>query len=273
MSELARLSIGEFSRLTWLSPKALRLYERRGLLVPDLVDDGTGYRFYLASQAERARTIALLRRVGMPLERIGAVLDSIGDERRVLLERYRSETVLAHERAISLLDGLTDDLVGSRPLQDAPAVRRRSTAAWTFLSRTVRTTAADLPSQIERSVASLIERAGPVRDALQPFAVLYHGEVGWESDGPIEVRIPVTDPDAADGSEPTGVEVFVDVPRSSVQFPTILRAFDAVRHAATRDGDRPLGPPREIYSNGPPFTCRVAQRVDPGRARSPARER
>lgn len=51
MSTTARLSIGEFSRLTWLSPKALRLYERRGLLLPDLVDEYTGYRYYRPAQA------------------------------------------------------------------------------------------------------------------------------------------------------------------------------------------------------------------------------
>jgi MerR family regulatory protein len=38
------VSIGEFSRLSRLSPKALRLYDELGLLVPDHVDAATGYR-------------------------------------------------------------------------------------------------------------------------------------------------------------------------------------------------------------------------------------
>jgi len=39
-------SIGEFSRITGLSIKALRLYHEKGILVPGRVDDATGYRYY-----------------------------------------------------------------------------------------------------------------------------------------------------------------------------------------------------------------------------------
>ncbi|MFV2196410.1 MerR family transcriptional regulator [Nocardiopsis sp. LOL_012] len=258
----APLPIGEFSRLTWLSPKALRLYERRGLLVPDTVDTYTGYRYYRRSQAERARTIALLRRVGMPLERIGAVLDADGDERRALLDAYRADVVRAHQRAVALLDGLAGGLSEGRPPPegDPPRVSGRDVAAQPFVSRTVRTTVADLPSHIERAAAGLAQRAGAAMDRSRPLVVVYHGEVGWESDGPVEVRVPVTDASHADGVEPAGSELFVDVPYGEVQFPTILRSFDAVRGAAARDGRRPSGSPREVYLDGDPFRCQVAQR-------------
>lgn len=268
MSGTARLSIGEFSRLTWLSQKALRLYERRGLLLPDLVDEYTGYRYYRPSQAERARTIALLRRVGMPLERIGAVLAAGEDRRRELIEQYRVETTRAHERAVSLLDGLAGGL-GGEPDSRAPGVQIRVARRWAFVSRTLRTTAADLPEHIERVAAALTQRAGANVDRTQPLVVVYHGEVSWESDGPIEVRVPVREEDAADGIEPEGHEVFVDVPFGEVQFPTILRFFDAVREAASGESRRPAGAPREIYLDGDPFRCQVGHRYeDSGRARS-----
>lgn len=263
MSETgARLSIGEFSRLTWLSAKALRLYERRGLLRPAAVDEYTGYRYYRPSQAERARMIALLRRAGMPLERIGAVLDAGADERRDLLDAYRTETVRAHERAVALLDGLARGLCGDRPVPagDTAEVAVRDVAAQPFVARTVRTTVADLSSHIERAAAALSQRAGAAVDWSRPLVVVYHGEVGWESDGPVEVRVPVADEAGADGVEPAGSELFVDVPYGEVQFPTILRAFDAVRDAATRGGRRPSGSPREVYLDGDPFRCQVAQR-------------
>ena len=60
-------------------------------------------------------------------------------------------------------------------------------------------------------------------------------------------RVPVTGESSADGVEPAGSELFVDVPYGEVQFPTILRAFDAVRDAATHSTRRPSGSPREIY--------------------------
>jgi PPM family protein phosphatase len=69
------LTIGEFARASRLSPKALRLYDELGLLAPARVDAWTGYRFYRPEQLERARLVAWLRRLGMPLARIGAVCD------------------------------------------------------------------------------------------------------------------------------------------------------------------------------------------------------
>ena len=254
-----RLSIGEFSRVTWLSPKALRLYERRGLLPPDVVDAYTGYRYYRPSQQERAREIALLRRVGMPLERIGAILDAPPDERRALVDAFRADAVRAHERAVALLDDLADGWSGAAA-GDGLDAASRAVPAQPFVAQTLRTTAADLPVHIEHAAAALTQRAGTAIDRARPLVVVYHGEVSWESDGPVEVRVPVDGAAAADGVEPEGTELFVEVPYGEVQFPTILRSFDAVRAAAARDGRRPSGAPRELYLDGDPFRCEVAQR-------------
>lgn len=64
------LGIGEFARQSGLTPKALRLYDELGLLVPAEVDPYTGYRRYRPGQLDRARLVARLRLVGMPLARI-----------------------------------------------------------------------------------------------------------------------------------------------------------------------------------------------------------
>ena len=57
------MSIGEFARHSRLSPKALRLYDELGLIEPARVDDDSGYRYYSASQLDRARLIAALRQL------------------------------------------------------------------------------------------------------------------------------------------------------------------------------------------------------------------
>ena len=49
------LTIGAFGRLTGLSPKALRHYDRIGLLKPDAVDPQSGYRRYGREQIETGR--------------------------------------------------------------------------------------------------------------------------------------------------------------------------------------------------------------------------
>jgi PPM family protein phosphatase len=70
------LTIGEFARAARLTPKALRLYDELGLLRPVRVDEASGYRYYSPDQLERARLVAWLRRLGMPLASIGSVCDA-----------------------------------------------------------------------------------------------------------------------------------------------------------------------------------------------------
>lgn len=67
-------TIGEFSRLTGLTEKALRLYDRRHLLEPAEIDDGTGYRYYAPEQVDDGRMVAMLRAIDMPLAEIERVL-------------------------------------------------------------------------------------------------------------------------------------------------------------------------------------------------------
>ncbi|WP_436536246.1 MerR family transcriptional regulator [Actinoplanes sp. HUAS TT8] len=69
------LTIGAFARAARLTSKALRLYDEVGLLPPAAVDPESGYRFYDPRQLARARLIAQLRRIGMPLADIRTVCD------------------------------------------------------------------------------------------------------------------------------------------------------------------------------------------------------
>lgn len=69
------MTIGDFAREAGLTPKALRLYDELGLLRPVEVDEHSGYRRYAPAQLDRARLVATLRLVGMPLARIEQVLD------------------------------------------------------------------------------------------------------------------------------------------------------------------------------------------------------
>src|SRR5580658_9586390 len=68
------ISIGEFARLSRLSPTALRLYDELGLLPPTRVDPDSGYRWYAAAQLDNARLVASLRQIGVPLAQIQLIL-------------------------------------------------------------------------------------------------------------------------------------------------------------------------------------------------------
>ena len=119
------LTIGAFARASRLSPKALRLYDSLGLLTPAHIDEVSGYRFYRPDQLERARLVAWLRRLGMPLARIGAVCDlarEAPDQAAGLVAAYwaQTETELTARRAlaahlISYLSGEEPTMPGTQP--------------------------------------------------------------------------------------------------------------------------------------------------------------
>ena len=71
------LSIGEVARASGLPVSALRFYDGAGVLVPASVDARTGYRRYAPAQVGAARLVARLRRVGMPLDSVRALLAGV----------------------------------------------------------------------------------------------------------------------------------------------------------------------------------------------------
>jgi effector-binding domain-containing protein len=70
------LKIGDFSKLTQVSIKALRLYDRLGLFKPISVDESTGYRYYSARQLPRLYRLLACKDLGFSLEQIGLMLDA-----------------------------------------------------------------------------------------------------------------------------------------------------------------------------------------------------
>ncbi len=70
------LTIGQFSTVSQLSLKALRLYEQHGILRPATVDPESRYRYYHPDQVETAVFIRLLRQMEMPLAIIQRVLQA-----------------------------------------------------------------------------------------------------------------------------------------------------------------------------------------------------
>ena len=117
---------GQFSALTWLSPKALRLYQAQGLLEPAWVDPRSGYRYYSPAQISRAARIGLLRRAGISLAEIASYLDAPTTERvqqwRVGLE----EEFAARTRLLDQLVALDQPTEATTVTNDTTATMRRA---------------------------------------------------------------------------------------------------------------------------------------------------
>ena len=76
MRSKTKLKIGEFSQLMQVTIKTLRHYEQKGLLIPDEVDEWTGYRYYRIEQMQKLQAIRDLQRLGFSLDEIKDLCDS-----------------------------------------------------------------------------------------------------------------------------------------------------------------------------------------------------
>lgn len=75
MSNKTKLKIGEFSQMMQVTVKTLRHYEQKGLLLPDEVDEWTGYRYYSIEQMQKLQSIRDLQSLGFSLDEIKELYD------------------------------------------------------------------------------------------------------------------------------------------------------------------------------------------------------
>lgn len=91
------LRIGEFSKLSHLTVKALRFYEKEGILVPAAIDEWTGYRYYETSQLNQAATIKAYRQLALSVEEIKAIFSG-ADAKQILSKK--ADALIAEKKSI-----------------------------------------------------------------------------------------------------------------------------------------------------------------------------
>jgi len=82
------LKIGEFSKMSKVTIKALRYYEEEGLLLPKYIDEVNNYRYYESSQLLEVSRIISLKQIGLSIEEI----------KRVILRKEDLTTVLSNKK-------------------------------------------------------------------------------------------------------------------------------------------------------------------------------
>jgi DNA-binding transcriptional MerR regulator len=246
------LSIGAFARRSRLSVKALRLYERRGLLTPATVDEATGYRRYRSSQLPRARLIAMLRRLDMPLAEVATVIDAPEPAGGELVAAYWAAIERRFAGQRELARHLTIRLAGAEGSYDMFEVQQRDIPEQLLLTEQRHIRVPELSTWMGSAFGRLHASAQRFGGAAGPALAIFHGEVNDDSDGPVEVCVPI-DHDEDPGNElaariePAHREAFVRIKKAMVEYPQILTAYDAVERWVTARGIALAGAPREVY--------------------------
>jgi DNA-binding transcriptional MerR regulator len=185
------MSIGEFARLSRLSPKALRLYDELGLLPPARVDPGSGYRWYAAGQLDNARLVASLRQIGVPLAQIQLILSREPEAAAAHVGAYWSGAEADHAARRDLAGYLVDRLRGKRNVMYE--VNLRDIPARSLLCLLRHASNEQEVWDLGKEVIGMLKVQPPPRvDGVAGAAFLiYYGEVNQDSDGPVEFCWPV----------------------------------------------------------------------------------
>jgi DNA-binding transcriptional MerR regulator len=244
--------ISDFSRLTRVTIKTLRHYDRLGLLAPVFVDPATRYRYYAAHQVTRLHRIRALRDLGFTLEHIAYILDDDPGGRTLkrLLERRREEITGQIEedaRRLAQLEATLIELDRKSPaLPDAVV---HEVAPVRVMARRARVADLDDGAQALFEAVEADAATARIRSAGPPL-LIYHDRDHREIDADIEAAVPVVaDADDARSSAlrtlPGHSAAACMVYRGDyVQWAGVARGLMAWMEARQLE---PTGPVREVY--------------------------
>jgi DNA-binding transcriptional MerR regulator len=251
------MTAGRFGQATLLSAKALRLYAERGLLPPRFVDPANGYRYYAADQVRTGWLIALLRSAELGLDEIAQIVDASSGEAPAVLERAARAARQRAEVNQAVLSRARLQLRGESAMTEMATRVETDRAVLSVLRRMS-------PHEMDREISGQVDRlralaGGAGLAVVGPAFGIFHAPVTDDSDGPLEIVLPVdglTSFDAPDDDVRSYrlaggpvAERFAE--GAETDFPAILALYDEVHSWITGSGRTPVGPPREIWHNGP----------------------
>jgi len=256
--------IGRFSKVCRLSVKALRHYDEIGLLEPAVVDPPSGYRYYRPSQANQAEAIRALRSLDMPLEEIREILaaEDPGAAAEVL-DRHRgrlADELDRNRRMLAFLERLIARKEGVMPYE--VTVKELAPQQVAALKR--RTSLKSIGATIGEAFATLMTTMGKagVAPAGPPF-IVYHEVIDEETDGDIEICVPVSRSFEAEGdvrvAEVAGGPVASTVHHGP--YAEIGPAYHTLTGWIQDHGHEIGGPPREVYLTDPSGTSDPADNI------------
>lgn len=245
-------SIGEFSRLTRNTVKALRLYHEKGLLVPDFVDPESGYRYYSKGQVQEARVIRTLKEMGFSLGEIKETLEQC-DEDGELVERLEAKRrelevkIGAFRRAVVEIEYLMGlDAMRAIAVEEGFEVEEKQVPD--MLVAGVRMTGQYV--DVGKGFGTLFRHAG--RSLVgKPMCLYYDGEYKEDDadfEAVVEVKAPIAN-DAVSCHVLPGGRAFSVMHKGPYE--RLSESYERLMDALKREGVTFATPTREIYHKGP----------------------
>lgn len=242
------MTIGEFSRMTYLTVKALRHYHDVGLLEPIDVDSSSGYRRYSTDQIATAQAIRRFRDLDMSIDQVRAVLrapDSATRNRTILQHLEHMQQQLERTQlTVASLQALLEQPHAAASIEYRTIGSTRSLA----ISDAVRFEAAgDWCTEVFAELHEAIVNAGAT--ASGPDGALYFDEFFEGGEGEVIAFVPLDrDIDSRSRAEMREIPAtHVAVMIHDGPFNDLDQTYGALGTIVAERGVGTAGPIREIY--------------------------
>jgi len=113
------MRIGEIAGFFNVSAKAIRIYEKMGIIKPVKVDPKTKYRYYSADQVQQLNALLDLKELGFSLSEIKKLLDGGMTNEKFMEALIRKKAswqnlVASIENKINVIDEITDNMAENK---------------------------------------------------------------------------------------------------------------------------------------------------------------
>lgn len=243
------LKIGEFSKLSQLTVKALRFYEREGILAPSEVDPHTGYRLYTTSQLTDAAKVKSLRQLGLSVGEVKRIL--AGADAREMLQRKAAE-LRAEQVGIAVRISIIDHLLKEREM-DYQVIEKTIPAVTVYYSETTLPSTMDKMRWIPQQGAEVRALNPELKCTEPPYEFVEYLDAEFREH---DVRVRHSEAVVACGVESDNIK-FRDIPEAKVlslyhkgAYEEIGAAYAYIYQYAEDNGYEVAGLSRESYIDG-----------------------
>ena len=246
-------SIGEFSKITGFSVKALRIYQEKEILLPDEVDTYSGYRYYSSGSVERARIVSRLKEMEFSLGDIADIIHEADDDSDLIIFLEKQREVIArklarHQKVLNTIDQIVQTEKEARMAHKSSDFVIEEKEVETRLMAGVRYSGkySDCGEKF-----GLIGKKMGFSISGKPFCLYYNDEYR-EDDAEIEACMPVRK-----GKSGNGIDVR-ELPGGKAvtlihkgPFDTLGNSYEKIFEYINTKGLKKTLPFREVYLKGP----------------------
>ncbi|MEM7504214.1 MAG: MerR family transcriptional regulator [Pseudomonadota bacterium] len=243
--------IGEFSRITSLTVKALRLYHDKGIIVPSVVDRATGYRYYSVKDVEKANAVSALKSMRCSLSEIKQLMSDYSDDADLVDFLKNKREALQHEldqlSAVSFaIETIVNNEIGAeRMKQQSSEIEIKTIGDQVIVSNRWHGAYADSGKQLGR-----LYRVAGRQVAGAAINLFYDGEYR-ESGADVESCLPLKKPITGKATSTTLKGGRFATLTHRGPYDTISSSYALLFEHINQQGAEPGLPTREVYHKGP----------------------